>query len=62
MRTLGNALGCTQGLRKMGLIVATIQQVLCNMNGIEWLHLTNCLREMNNFLLVWSSGVKICLT
>ena len=27
MRTLGNVLGCTQGLRGMGLIVATIQQV-----------------------------------
>ena len=25
MRTLGNVLGCTQGLRGMGLIVATIQ-------------------------------------
>ena len=25
MRALGNVLGCTQGLRKMGLIVATIQ-------------------------------------
>ena len=24
-RTLGNVLGCTQGLRRMGLIVATIQ-------------------------------------
>ena len=31
------------------------------MNGIEWLHLTNCLHEMNNFWLVWSSGMKICL-
>ena len=28
MRPLGNVLGCTQGLRKMGLIVATIQRVL----------------------------------
>ena len=28
MRTLGNVLGCTQGLHGMGLIVATIQQVL----------------------------------
>ena len=28
MRTLENVLGCTQGLRKMGLIVATIQRVL----------------------------------
>ena len=28
MRTLGNVLGCTQGLHRMGLIVATIQQVL----------------------------------
>ena len=28
MRTLGNVLGCTQGLLRMGLIVATIQQVL----------------------------------
>ena len=27
MRTLGNLLGCTQGLCKMGLIVATIQRV-----------------------------------
>ena len=25
MRTLGNVLGCTQGLRRMALIVATIQ-------------------------------------
>ena len=25
MRTLGNVLGCTQGLCEMGLIVATIQ-------------------------------------
>ena len=25
MRTLGNVLGCTQGLCRMGLIVATIQ-------------------------------------
>ena len=64
MRTLGNVLGCTQGLHGMGLIVAIIQQVLflcCNMNGIELLHLTNRLREMNNFWLVWSSGVKLCL-
>ena len=28
MRTLGNVLGCTQGLNRMGLIVATIQRVL----------------------------------
>ena len=28
MRTLGNVLGCTQGLHRMGLIVATIQRVL----------------------------------
>ena len=28
MRTLRNVLGCTQGLHGMGLIVATIQQVL----------------------------------
>ena len=28
MRTLRNVLGCTQGLQGMGLIVATIQQVL----------------------------------
>ena len=28
MRTLGNVLGCTQGVCGMGLIVATIQQVL----------------------------------
>ena len=28
MRTLGNVLGCTQGLHRMGLIVAIIQQVL----------------------------------
>ena len=48
----------------MGLIVATIQRVLFLLqpDGIELLHLTYCLREMNNFWLVWSSGVKICLT
>ena len=28
MITLGNVLGCTQGLHGMGLIVATFQQVL----------------------------------
>ena len=28
MRTLRNVLGCTQGLHRMGLIVATIQQAL----------------------------------
>ena len=28
MRTLANVLGCAQGLLRMGLIVATIQQVL----------------------------------
>ena len=28
MRTLRNVLGCTQGLHRMGLIVATIQEVL----------------------------------
>ena len=28
MRTLGNVLACTEGLRGMGLIVATIQRVL----------------------------------
>ena len=28
MRTLGNVLGCTQGLHGMGLIVATMQRVL----------------------------------
>ena len=28
MRTLGNVIGCTQGLHRMGLIVATIQRVL----------------------------------
>ena len=28
MRTLGNVLGCTQGLHGMGLVVATIQRVL----------------------------------
>ena len=28
MRSLGNVLGCTQGLHRMGLIVATIQRVL----------------------------------
>ena len=28
MRTLRNVLGCTQGLQRMGLIVATIQQLL----------------------------------
>ena len=31
MRTLGNVLGCTQGLHRMGLIVATIQY------GLFWL-------------------------
>ena len=28
MRTLGNLLGCTQGLHGLGLIVATIQRAL----------------------------------
>ena len=28
MRTLGNVLGCTQCLHGMGLIVATIQEIL----------------------------------
>ena len=28
MRTLENILGCTQGLHRMGLVVATIQRVL----------------------------------
>ena len=27
MRTLGNVVGCTQGLHRMGLIVTTIQRV-----------------------------------
>ena len=31
MRALGNVLGCTQGLHRMGLIVATIQR------GLFWL-------------------------
>ena len=31
-------------------------------NGIDLLHLTYCLCEMNNFWLVWSSGMKICIT
>ena len=35
MRTLRNVLGCTQGLRIVGLIVATIQRVLFLMQP-EW--------------------------
>ena len=35
MRTLRNVLGCTQGLHGIGLILATIQQVLFRLKH-EW--------------------------
>ena len=35
MRTLGNVLGCTQGLHGMGLIVAKIERVLFRLKH-EW--------------------------
>ena len=46
-----NFVKCTRMYTRSGLIVATINQVLfcCNLNGIELLHLTYCLHEMNNF-------------
>ena len=57
-------LGCTGRLRQMGLIVITLL-IHAATTHFDWMGLTCCinmlLRDQNYFLIVWSSGVIICL-